>query len=338
MATQDYEDCWTDVADPFKTGQWFWTGRTEIAIQPLQEEDAPELEDTAAAEPEADVEMAPVPSTPAPATPDGTLRRKRSRTRQLQRGFWQDVNNTDLLQRTKEWLTERASHDWQILPLTEELGRDWESQASAEAEVVVILVADKAKKLRKPQPHASPAEVPLRKSFLARPLVAQHRELCVIVFGKPLGDIEQPVEADPRAQAKEMQRAQKWATLPRELKLAIRRVHVNLGHASVSQMLRALRVSRASEVAIRACRLSRCEACPRVAPPTISRDLARTPTDITGVGSTFCVRAHAFRLQCCLNRHMQTLHPKRSSKQLILVIVGQDVQSLVFSLTEPNAL
>ena len=295
--TQTFEDCWTDVRDPFKTGQLFWKGRTEIAIQPLQEEDPPEPEGVVEAEPDGDANMVPAPETPAPATPGGPLRRKRPRTRQLQRGFWQEVSNTDvadLLQRTKEWLVERASNDWQILPLTEDLGRDWESVESAEAEIVLILVADKAKKLRKPQPHASPAEVPLRKSFLllrngsclttgweelaqlapssqVRPLVAQQRELCVIVFGKPLGDIEQPVEADPRAQAKELQRAQKWASLPRELKLAIRRVHVNLGHASVTQMLRALRVSKASEVAIRACRLFRCEACPRVAPPKKQR-------------------------------------------------------------------
>ena len=295
--TQTFEDCWTDVHDPFKTGQLFWKGRTEIAIQPLLEEDPPEPEGVVEAEPDGDANMVPAPETPAPATPGGPLRRKRPRTRQLQRGFWQEVSNTDvadLLQRTKEWLVERASNDWQILPLTEDLGRDWESVESAEAEVVLILVADKAKKLRKPQPHASPAEVPLRKSFLllrngsclttgweelaqlapssqVRPLVAQQRELCVIVFGKPLGDIEQPVEADPRAQAKELQRAQKWASLPRELKLAIRRVHVNLGHASVTQMLRALRVSKASEVAIRACRLFRCEACPRVAPPKKQR-------------------------------------------------------------------
>ena len=107
----------------------------------------------------------------------------------------------------------------------------------------------------------------LAPSSQTRPLVAEGRELCVILFGRPLGEVEQPDADDPRAREREVWRAQKWQSLPRELKLAIRRVHVNLRHAPVPQMLRAMRVSRASEVAIRATRLFRCPDCPRVQQP-----------------------------------------------------------------------
>ena len=51
------------------------------------------------------------------------------------------------------------------------------------------------------------------------------------------------------------------------LRLAIRQAHVNLGHATVPQMLKAMRVSRASEVASCATRLFRCPDCPRVQQP-----------------------------------------------------------------------
>ena len=56
-------------------------------------------------------------------------------------------------------------------------------------------------------------------------------------------------------------------SLPRELKLAIKRVHENLGHASQAAMLRALRIAKASETAVKACRLFRCPACPRLLEP-----------------------------------------------------------------------
>ena len=163
------------------------------------------------------------------------------------------------------------------------------SYESASAAVVLILAALQARKLRKPQPFLSPAEAPLRKSDLllasgsclstswedwhqlspaaqGRPLVANERKVCVILFGKPLGEIT-PEMDDPRMTQKELLRQQKWDSLPRELKLAIRRVHVNLGHATTAQMLKAMRISRASEVAIRAVRLFQCPDCPRVQAP-----------------------------------------------------------------------
>ena len=45
----------------------------------------------------------------------------------------------------------------------------------------------------------------------------------------------------------------------------------NLGHARLPDMLRALRISKASEVALKACRLFRCSSCPRLLEPKIPR-------------------------------------------------------------------
>ena len=163
-----------------------------------------------------------------------------------------------------------------MIPLNEDVGRDWMVYESANAELQLILASNNARKLRKPQPFASPLEAPLRKSNLLlktkvclstsweewhqqspsaqqRPLVAKQRMTCVICFAKPLGEgaREHEEHGDERTEEKERLREQRWQSLPRELKLAIKRVHTNLGHASVPQMLKALRVSRASEVAIR---------------------------------------------------------------------------------------
>ena len=261
---QKYEDEWTSPSDPFKReGGRTWVGRTEILVQNLHddaEEPAPETP-----VPETPANSPPEVGEPSPGTP-GVLRRKRARTRQLQRGFWMHIDSqylAELLQRTSQELEKLGTRDWQIIPLNEELGQEWVNHESAQAEVTLILASRQAKKLRKPQPHGSPAEMPLRKSNLllrngqclstsweewlqlspstqTRPLVAAEREVCVILFGKILGE-EAEVEdgVDSRALEKEKEREQKWQSLPRELKLAIRRVHVNLGHAPVPQMLRA---------------------------------------------------------------------------------------------------
>ena len=59
--------------------------------------------------------------------------------------------------------------------------------------------------------------------------MAKRRRIYVAVFGYDHADGE-PGE-DPWKQ-KEETRDRQWQVLPRELKLAIKRVHVKLGHAS----------------------------------------------------------------------------------------------------------
>ena len=290
---EHFEDEWTNPDDPYRRKDASWTGRTEIDVKSLEEFEDQMQVDLPSGAPETPV---PAPGTPAPATPGGTLRR-RPKTRQLQRGFWQQVQSeelADLLDKTLQWLLERGGNGWQVVPLGEELGQSWIVHESANAEVNLILAATDARKLRKPQPFASPAEAPLRKANLLlknntclstawedwfqqaptthnRPLVAQQREVCVILFGAPLGEIVRAEPDDSRSMEKEKLREQHWSSLPRELKLALKRVHVNLGHATVPQMLKAMRVSRASEVAIRACRLFRCPDCPRLQQPKQQR-------------------------------------------------------------------
>eukprot|EP00435_Cladocopium_sp_Y103_P025818 s3297_g6.t1 len=305
--TEEVQDEWTSPQIPVPRSEPFWTGRTEIACKPSEQE-ADDLDLDHPAEQDGDDGLRPPAgdglltlATPGdglrtPGAHDKTLKRKRARTRQLQRGFWLPEDSVDLqslMQNTVEFLQDLGGHDWQIIPLHEELGQRWASFESANAEVCLLLASLKAKKVRKPQPHSSPLEVPLRKSFLLlqgdkclttsweewhqlspssqmRPLVAEGRQLCVIAYGKALGEAQDEAvaeEEDSRKDAKELARETKWNSLPRELKLALRRVHVNLGHATTAQMLRAMRLSRASEVAIRACRLFRCPDCPRIQQP-----------------------------------------------------------------------
>lgn len=81
-----------------------------------------------------------------------------------------------------------------------------------------------------------------------RALVAKQRRLYVVLFGKEIG-ADVVGEPDERVQEMDAERERKWQALPRELKLAIKRIHVNLGHANTQTLLRALRISRASETA-----------------------------------------------------------------------------------------
>lgn len=97
--------------------------------------------------------------------------------------------------------------------------------------------------------------------------MAEGRQLCVIAYGKAAPDEDVAEEEDARRDTKEVASETKWNSLPGELKLALRRVHVNLGHETTARMLGAMRLSRASVVAIRACRLFRCPDCPRIQQP-----------------------------------------------------------------------
>ena len=224
--------------------------------------------------------------------PDHRVLRHRQRTRQLQRGFWSEVDHDEtrqLLEGTLDYVQQHGAEGWNKINVDSDLGKAWVSLESASADVTLILCSAQARRLKKPQPFAGPHEVPLRKSFLLlgegkvlttdweawhqmspasqiRPLVAADRKLYVGLFGKEVGD-EEPGDEPDRQQQKEEARQRKWAALPRELKLAIKRVHENLGHASQAAMLRALRIAKASETAVKACRLFRCAECPRLLEP-----------------------------------------------------------------------
>ena len=138
----------------------------------------------------------------------------------------------------------------------------------------MILFSDDARRMKKPQPFASAAEIPMRKAIVLmadgdvlaagwedwqqtsptsqiRPLPNRPRSCVVTLFGNQLEEEEIEVQElagdQDRSAIREAERKRKWDSLPKELKMAIRRIHQNLGHCSSAQMLKALRISRASE-------------------------------------------------------------------------------------------
>ena len=191
-------------------------------------------------------------------------------------------------------MRQEGSAQWVKINVDSDLGKSWKELKGASAEVRLILASMSARRLKKPQPHLGPADVPLRKSYIllsghealstgfgqwfnlspaaqVRPLIAQGRLLYVAVFATELG--ASALEPDPGDDGARGDR------LPRELKLAIKRVHVNLGHASMPTMLRAMRIAKASEVAIKACRLFRCPEWSRLQEPRRPRPSKLPITD-----------------------------------------------------------
>ncbi|CAK0827114.1 unnamed protein product [Prorocentrum cordatum] len=108
-----------------------------------------------------------------------------------------------------------------------------------------------------------------RRRWLPRHLL----ENDVVVFyfaGYERGDLpEGPAAAQQRDASRERKR--RWELLPRAVKRAIERVHVNLGHPSRPALLRALRLGKATALALKAARLFVCESCRRVQRPSIPR-------------------------------------------------------------------
>ena len=239
---------------------------------------------------------------PAPATPSNVLKR-RPRVQEVKKGAWQKVNGSNtlrILRSTLTWTIESGAVDWAILDMQHELAKQLSEQESGQTDVKLILVSRLARRMKKPQPHAGPMEAPLRKALVLmdndevissgweewhklaptqqnRFLPSRPKQLTVMMFGQDVNAPSEVVEAevdDVKA---------KWERVPRELRLALRRVHVNLGHARLPDMLRALRISRASEAAIRACKLFRCAECPRLAEPKLPRPSKLPTVDEFGV-------------------------------------------------------
>ena len=198
------------------------------------------------------------------------LRRRRERVRRSTRAAW----------------TSRADRGACTAARDQRLGRDRFGDG-ARATVGSFRVgrrgreahpSTRARRMRKPQPHAGPQDVPIRKSILLllesgwedwpktspamqiRPLTAEGRRIYVVLYGVELGAVDNP-EADDRFADLEANRERRWQALYREN--SSRLFGGNLGHASTATMLRAMRLSRASETAVGATRLFRCPDCPR---------------------------------------------------------------------------
>ncbi|CAE7715141.1 RE1 [Symbiodinium necroappetens] len=278
---------------PTPTGAFDESAAPYDSALPWEEDEAQLEEHEAGAQPDQEQPAESRPEVQHQGGPDildqRVLRRRGHRTRQLQRGFWVETDDEaviSLLNATLEYVRQEGGPLWNRIDDKSDLGKSWVALESAQADVKLILCSASARRMKKPQPHFGPGEVPLRKSYLllenetalttdfeawsslapaaqVRPLVAKDRRLYVAVYGSELGEHQEPEQGD-QWQAKEETRERQWNALPRELKLAIRRIHVNLGHANTKAMLRSLRIARASESAIKACRLFRCKECPRM--------------------------------------------------------------------------
>ena len=300
---QNHTDDWTIRQE--EVTNLYWTGQTRFTLDhtPVMDEQQPVEADG----PEGDAAEPGKQAKPKAAgkKPDKTLRRRRVRTRQLQRGFWREEREEEpfsLLQETLEQVTEVGGKDWHRLDDQSPLFEQWRNHESANAEVSLILASTTARRLKKPQPFLGAAEAPMRKSYILlkdsflstdweqwtqmspasqiRPLIARDRKLYIAIFSKELGaQVQHGDEEDDRWKRLEEDRERKWQALPRELKLAVKRIHVNLGHANIPTMLRALRVSKASEAALRAVRLFRCMDCPRIQNPKEPRPSKMPITD-----------------------------------------------------------
>ena len=247
--------------------------------------------------------VAPSRATAAPMTPSNVLRR-RPRTQEVRRGAWSKLHGADVLLTLREplrWSVDNGAVNWSVLEDQEQLAKRLKDMEVAQTDANLILVSRVARRMKKPQPWLGPLEAPLRNAILLmdnddvittgweewtkqpvssqiRALPTRPRQLAVMLFGKD-------AHASPPAEEPEPQEAAdaKWNRVPRELRLALRRVHVNLGHARLPDMLRCLRISRASEAAIRACKLFRCKECPRLLEPKIPRPSKLPVVDEFGI-------------------------------------------------------
>ena len=121
-----------------------------------------------AAEPEQEARNPDEPPGRAPANVRA-LQRGRPRVRQLQRGFWIEVEDEDLcalLSATLDYVRQEGGDQWNRTDVNGDLGKSWAARESASADIKLILCSTSARRVKKPQPHNGPADVPIRKSFL----------------------------------------------------------------------------------------------------------------------------------------------------------------------------
>ena len=93
---------------------------------------------------------------------------------------------------------------------------------------------------------------------------------------------EQLEEVDPPLQLMEMEveRKQKWLRVPKDIRIALRRLHHMTGHGSNASMLQLLRTAGASPQALEASRHFACETCHK-RQPTKRPPIVREPNKLT---------------------------------------------------------
>ena len=101
-----------------------------------------------------------------------------------------------MLEATLEHVQQVGGGHWVKINVDSDLGITWKALESAEADVRLILASTTARRLKKPQPHLGPAEVPLRRSYV---LMSGHEALST--------DFEQWASLSPAAQVRTYRRS-----------------------------------------------------------------------------------------------------------------------------------
>ena len=191
----------------------------------------------------------------SPSKRENVLRRRRARTRQLQRGLWvrtEDSDVAEMMQHCLDHYQDQQCKGWSVLNDQEELFRAWKAREVGQTKVRLILYSTDARRMRKPQPFLSAADAPMRKTVVTmangdilstgwedwqqaspssqiRPLPNKPRSFVLTMFGSQIDDEEMEVQELAGEQdqivARETERQRKWDALPRELKMAVRRIH-----------------------------------------------------------------------------------------------------------------
>ena len=184
-----------------------------------------------------------------------------------------------------------------IFGVADGIGAKLAEMEGGEADMKIALLRRRPRTVVPLKPHLHPAEAPLRKSYLltgkdtwrvkgwedwSQQSPAQRAQkifgdFVLTIYGAVIGTSS----ASP--ETKEDGKKRRWDQVPRELKSAIRRLHENLGHATNPDMLRALRIHRASAAAIQAVRAFTCEECLRIKRPAIPRPSKLPSVDEFGV-------------------------------------------------------
>lgn len=133
--TQTIEDVWTEDRGLIDPNQPPWTGETTFTLK----KEVP----LAPAEAKAGRQQ-----TKRKDGDQNVLKRKRARTKQLQRGLWTAEDDEEmkiLVQRTLEEYREQGAQGWIQFPLDGEIGKLWKSSESAKADVQLVLASSSAK-------------------------------------------------------------------------------------------------------------------------------------------------------------------------------------------------
>ena len=209
----------------------------------------------------------------------------------LRAAAWQKFEESDTHFELVTQILEQATADLETTHTavyydTSLVGQRLQTFVGASYVVRIAIGKKNAKRLMMPEPHMHRAEAPLRSALMIHKQEYLHlpweeyQTLSVAQRTRPIPEAkvlvlifaivhsEQP-EEDDKQDVAERTRIARWNSSPRELRMAIRHVHENLGHPRKPELLRALKIGRASPLAVSVARLFKCDECDRIRRPDI---------------------------------------------------------------------